>query len=182
MPAFGFLPLLQAAEEAPKGPFAINPGVSIWTLVVFLLLLGALAKWAWPAILKAVEEREKRIQAQIEAAEKANRDAQRVLEEYQEKLAAAKSEAQGLIAAGRQAGEKVREEIVARARAEHEELIARARREIGAEREKALADLRREAVELSLAAAGKVIERNLDSEADRRLVQEYLSRLHAGQS
>lgn len=175
MPALSLL--LQVAEEAPKGPFQITPGVSIWTLVVFFLLLFALGKWAWPAILKAVEEREKRIAAQIEQAEQANRDAQRVLAEYQQKLAAAKGEAQELLAAGRQAGEKVRSEVIAQARAEHEELIARARREIVAEREKALAELRREAVELSLAAAGKVIEKNLDTEADRRMVQEYLNSL-----
>ncbi len=180
MPALSLL--LQAAEEAPKGPFAINPGVSIWTLVVFLLLLFALGKWAWPAILKAVEEREKKIQAQIEAAEKANRDAQQVLVDYQKKLAAARGEAQELLAAGRAAGEKLREEIMARARAEHEELIGRARREIVAEREKAVADLRREAVELSLAAAGKVIEKNLDTEADRRMVQDYLNSLKSTQS
>ncbi len=172
------LAVLQAAEEAPKGPFAINPGVSIWTLVVFLLLLAALAKWAWPAILKAVEEREKKIQAQLDQAEQANQEAQRVLADYQQKLAAAQGEAQELLAAGRQAAEKVRDEIMARARAEHEDLIARARREIVAEREKAVAELRGEAVELSLAAASKVLERNLDSEADRRLVREYLDSLH----
>ena len=71
---------------------------------------------------------------------------------------------------------------MARARAEHEELIGRARREIASEREKALADLRREAVELSLAAASKVIEKNLDTEADRRMVQDYLNRLEGTQS
>ncbi len=170
--------LLQAAEEAPKGPFAMNPGVSIWTLVIFLVLVVVLAKTAWPAILKAVEERERKIQAQLDQAEKANQDAQRVLADYQEKLAAARNEAQQLLAAGRQAAEKAREEIMARSRAEHEDLLARARREIVAEREKALAELRSEAVELSLAAAGKVLERNLDSEADRRLVREYLDSLH----
>ena len=69
-----------------------------------------------------------------------------------------------------------------RARAEHEELIGRARREIVAEREKAVADLRREAVELTLAAAGKVIEKNLDTEADRRMVQDYLNSLKSTQS
>jgi len=175
MPIFTLL--AQAGEAAPKGPFAINPGVSIWTLVVFLLLLGALAKWAWPAILKAVEEREKKIQAQLDQAEQANREAQRVLAVYQQQLAAARNEAQELVAAGRQAAEKVREEIVAKARAEHEELIARARREIVAEREKAVAELRGEAVELSLAAASKVLERHLDSEADRRLVRDYLDSL-----
>ena len=77
MPALSLL--LQAGEAAPKGPFTINPGVSLWTLVIFLILMVALAKTAWPAILKAVEEREKKIQAQIEAAEQANRDAQQVL-------------------------------------------------------------------------------------------------------
>ena len=180
MPAFSLL--LQAAAEAPKGPFAINPGVSIWTLVIFGILLVVLARTAWPAILKAVEEREKKIQAQIEAAQRANQDAQRVLAEYQQKLAAARGEAQELVAAGRQAADKVREEILARARGEHEELIGRALREIVAEREKALADLRREAVDLSLAAAGRVLERNLDTEADRRLVQEYLNTLKGTQS
>ena len=180
MPAFSLL--LQAAAEAPKGPFAINPGVSVWTLVIFGILLVVLARTAWPAILKAVEEREKKIQAQIEAAQRANQDAQRVLAEYQQKLAAARGEAQELVAAGRQAADKVREEILARARGEHEELIGRARREIVAEREKALADLRREAVDLSLAAAGRVLERNLDTEADRRLVQEYLNTLKGTQS
>jgi F-type H+-transporting ATPase subunit b len=180
MPALSLM--LVAAEEAPKGPFAITPGVSLWTLVIFVILMVVLAKTAWPSILKAVEEREKKIQAQIEAAQKANQDAQKVLAEYKEKLAAARGEAQELVAAGRQAADKVREEIIARARAEHEELMNRARREIVAEREKALADLRREAVELSLAAASKVIERNLDSEADRRLVQDYLNSLRATQS
>ena len=180
MPVFGLL--LQAAEAAPKGPFAINPGVSFWTLVIFGILFAVLAWKGWPALLKQVEEREKRIAAQIAAAEKANQDAQRLLADYQQKLARAQGEAQEVLAAGRQAAEKAREEILARARAEHEELIARARREITAEREKALADLRGEAVELSLAAAGKVLERNLDSEADRRLVREYLDSLHQTRS
>jgi F-type H+-transporting ATPase subunit b len=180
MPALGLL--LQAAEPAPRGPFAITPGVSLWTLVIFGLLLVVLAKTAWPAILKAVEEREKKIQEHIDAAQRANQDAQRVLAEYQQKLAGARAEAQELVAAGRQAADKVREEILARARGEHEELIGRARREIVAEREKAVADLRREAVELSLAAASRVLERNLDTEADRRLVQEYLNTLKGTQS
>jgi len=176
MPAIGLL--LQASEAAPKGPFTINPGVSLWTIVIFGILFAVLAWKGWPALLKAVEEREKRIAAQIEAAEKANRDAQQVLADYKQKLAAAHGEAQELLAAGRQAAEKAREEILARARAEHEDLIGRARREISAEREKALAELRGEAVELSLAAASKVLEKNLDSEADRRLVREYLNSLH----
>jgi len=178
MPPVSFL-LLQAAEagEGRGTPFDINPGVTIWTLVVFGILLFILAKSAWPAILKAVEEREQRIQAQLDSAEKANAEAQRVLAVYQQQLASAREEAQAVVAAARHAGEKLREELVAKGREEQEELLVRARREITLERDKAVAELRREAVELSIAAATKVIERNLDTEADRRLVQDFLSSL-----
>jgi F-type H+-transporting ATPase subunit b len=164
------------------GPFAINPGVAIWTLVVFLLLLVVLWKTAWPAILKAVEERERQIQAQLDAAAKANEEAQRLLAEHEKQVAGARAEAQAILAAGRQAGERIREDIQNQARAEHEQLLARARREIQVEREAAVSELRREAIELSIAAAGKVIERNLDTDADRKLVLDYLATLRAGQA
>jgi len=181
MPFVGFLAAAAAAAEAEgagRGPFSINPGLMIWTLVIFGLLLLILAKTAWPAILKAVEEREQRIQGQLDAAAKANAEAQRLLADYHSQLAAAKVEAQDIVAQGRTAGDKLRDEIVAKGRTEQEELLARARREIAIERDKAVAELRREAVELSIAAATKVIERNLDTEADRKLVQDYLARLH----
>ena len=165
------------AEAAPAGPFVINPGLIIWTLLIFGLLMVILAKTAWPAILKAVEEREQRIRRDLDQAAKANADAQQLLAEYHAQLAQSKAEASELVARGREAGEKVREEIVAKGRAEQESLLERARREIEIEKDRALADLRREAVELSIAAASKVIERNVDTEADRRLVQDYLAGL-----
>ncbi|MDO8666071.1 MAG: F0F1 ATP synthase subunit B [Gemmatimonadales bacterium] len=171
-----------AAEDASSGPFTINPGLIIWTLVVFGLLMFILAKTAWPAILKQVEEREQRIQAQLDAAAKTNAEAQRLLADYQAQVANARSEAQEIVASGRQAGEKLREEIVAKGRAEQEELLARARREIEIEKDRALAELRHEAVELSIAAAGKVIGKNLDTESDRRLVQDYLNAMHDSRS
>jgi F-type H+-transporting ATPase subunit b len=164
------------------GPFAINPGLTIWTLGIFLLLLFILAKTAWPAILKAAEERERRIRDQLDEAAKANAEAQRVLAEYQQQIAAARSEAQDIVAQARAAGDNLREELVAKGRAEQEELLERARREIAIERDKALAELRREAVELSIAAASKVIERNLDTEADRKLVQEFLAAISSGRA
>ncbi len=180
MPLAGFL--LAAAEEAPKGPFALTPGVSFWTLVIFFILLFVLARTAWPAILKTVEDRERAIQAQLDEAAKANAEAQRVLAVYQQQIAAAREEAQAIVAAGRQAGERLREELVGKGRAEQEEVLVRARREIELEKEKALVELRREAVELSIAAASKVIGRNVDNEADRRLVQEYLANLESPRS
>jgi F-type H+-transporting ATPase subunit b len=178
MPLFGFLRAAAEAEGGGAGPFAINPGLTIWTLLVFGALFFILAKTAWPAILKQVEEREARIRQALDDAAKANAEAQRLLAEYQGQLATAKAEAQELLAQGRQAGEKVREEILAKGREEQEDLLARARREIALERDRAVAELRREAVELSIAAASKVIEKNLDTEADRKLVQDYIAGLH----
>jgi F-type H+-transporting ATPase subunit b len=182
LPASFFLAATTTAEEGGGTPFDINPGVAIWTLVVFGILLFVLAKTAWPAILKAVEEREQRIQAQLDAAERANAEAQRVLAVYQQQVAAARGEAQAMVAEARHAGEKLRQELVTKGRAEQEELLVRARREIGLERDQAVVELRREAVELSIAAASKVIERNLDNETDRRLVRDYLQSLDATSS
>jgi F-type H+-transporting ATPase subunit b len=178
MPVLGALLVIVPAEEgAGAGPFTINGGVIIWTLVVFGILMFILAKTAWPVILKQVEEREAKIRKALDDAAAANAEAQRLLSEYQGQMAKSRAEAQDLLAQGRLAGEKLREEMVAKGRTEQEELLERARREIALERDRALTELRKEAVELSIAAASKVIERNLDTAADRKLVEDYLSNL-----
>jgi len=173
------LGLLQEAahEAAGGGPFSINPGLIIWTLVVFGILMVLLWRLAWPSILKSVEERERRIQKQLEDAEKANALAQQLLEEHKKTIAGARSEAQEMIAKAKVVAQKERELLLAKAREEYEALLARARKDIDAEKEKALVALRREAVELSIAAASKVIEANLDTDANRRLVTDYLAGL-----
>jgi F-type H+-transporting ATPase subunit b len=149
----------------------------IWTLVVFGILLVTLWRFAWPSILKAVEEREGRIRKQLEDAERANTEAARLLEEHKKALGQARTEAQDIIAKAKSVAQKERETLLAKAREEYEGLLARARKDIDAEKEKALVALRREAVELSIAAAAKVIEANVDTEANRRLVSEYLASL-----
>src|SRR6266571_1327288 len=150
-------------------PFSINTGLIFWTLVVFGILLALLWKLGWPALLKAVEERERRIQQQLEEAERARAEAARLLEEHKR-----------LVAAARAVAEKERAALLAQAREQYEQLLDRARKEIEGEKEKAILELRREAVDLSIAAASKLIEANLDSEANRRLVTEYLASLEAG--
>jgi len=170
--------LLQHGEaaDAPT-PFDINTGVIFWTVLIFVILMGLLWRFAWPSILKSVEERERRIQKQLEDAEKANALAQQLLEEHKKTIAGARTEAQDMIAKAKAVAQKERELLLAKAREEYEALLARARKDIDAEKEKAIVALRREAVELSIAAAAKVIEANLDTEANRRLVTEYLATL-----
>jgi len=173
--------LLQEAHEAggaaAGGPFTINPGLLIWTLVVFGILLVLLWRFAFPAILKSVEERERRIQKQLDEAEKANAEAQRLLEEHRKQIAAARNEAQEILAKAKTVAQKEREALLAKAREEYDALLNRARKDIDAEKEKAILALRREAVELSIAAASRVIEANLDTEANRKLVADFLESL-----
>ena len=173
--------LLGVLQEAAGGhvasPFDINGGVIIWTVVVFLILLAILWKLGYPALLRMVEEREARIQKQLDEAEKANAEAQRLLEEHKKQIAAARTEAQDILAKAKTVSQKEREALLAKAREEYDALLTRARKDIDTEKEKAIQALRREAVELSIAAASRVIEANLDTEANRRLVTEFLESL-----
>ncbi len=173
--------LLNAVQEGGgEGgftPFSINPGLILWTLIVFLVLLALLWKFGWPAILRSVEERERRIQRQLDEAEKARAEAVRHLEEQRRALEQARAEAQEIITRAKAVATKEREVLLARTREEQEQLLDRARREIEAEKDKAIQALRREAVDLAIAAASKLIEQKLDDEADRRLVLEYLATL-----
>ena len=174
------LRLQEPAHEAAAGgftPFSINKGLIFWTIVVFGILLALLWRFGWPAILKSVEERERHMQQQLDDAEKARAESARLLEEHKRMVASAKAEAQEMIAKAKAVAEKERETLLAQARQEYEQLLARARKDIGAEKEKAILELRREAVDLSIAAASKLIEAQLDTEANRRLVTEYLASL-----
>lgn len=175
--------LLMLAQEGEHGaagapsPFAVNFGLFFWTWAVFLLLLFLLKRFAFPAILKATEERERTIARQLEEAEKANSDARKLLEENRRMLADARNQAQAMMAEAKTAAEKERAAAIDKTRQEQEDLLGRARREIAAEREKAVVELRREAVDLSLAAATKLISQRLDTAQDRALVEGYLSTL-----
>jgi len=173
------LALLQehAADTGPASPFEVNFGLFFWTWFVFIVLFFALKRFAWPSMLKMVEERERKIEKQLQDAEHANAEAQRLLEEHKKQIAAARTEAQEILGKAKTVSQKERETLLAKAREEYDALLSRARKDIEAEKEKAIQALRREAVELSIAAASRVIEANLDTDANRRLVSEFLESL-----
>src|SRR5256884_7470147 len=170
---------LLLVQEGEFTPFSINTGLIFWTVVVFAILLALLWRFGWPALLKTVEDRERRIQQQLEEAERARAEAARLLEEHKRTIAGAKAEAQEIVARAKAVADKERETLLARARQEYEQLLERARHEIAAEKEKAIVALRREAVDLSIAAASKLLEAQLDSETNRKLVIEDLAQLEA---
>lgn len=175
------LPVLQEAEHIGDvtlpAPFSPTIGLFIWTWVVFLLLLFVLGKYVLPVIVKMTAERESTIKHQLSEAKRLHAEAEGVLEEQRKLLAGARGEANALLADARQAGDRERTNAVERTRAEQDEILTRARMEIVAERDRAKADLRREAVDLAIAAAGKVIGRELTADADRKMVEQYLTEI-----
>jgi F-type H+-transporting ATPase subunit b len=166
-----------AASEGPASPFEVNFGLFFWTWVVFFLLFFTLKKFAWPAILRATEARERRIQQQLAESERANAEAKAALEEHKRLLASARDQAHALLNEAKLVAQREREDLLAKARHEQEQMLERAKREIEAERVRAVTEVRRAAVDLSLAAASKLIEAKLDDEANRRLVTEFLTSL-----
>ncbi|HET8834468.1 MAG TPA: F0F1 ATP synthase subunit B [Gemmatimonadales bacterium] len=172
--------LLILQEEHTAGPLSVDPGLMIWTVVVFVALLVILQRTAWPAILGAVEAREKALEQQLAEAERSRAEAAQLLAEHKKLMGDAKAQAHAIVLEARQLAEKERAVAMEKTKQEQDELLHRARREIGEERDRAVADLRREAVDLSLAAAGKLIGERLGNDTDRKIVTEYLASLDAG--
>ena len=157
--------------------FDLNLGLSVWTTFVFLALLGILWKFAWGPVLAAVDARESGIQDTLDKAAHEREEAAKLLAEHRQQMAEARRQAQQLIAEGKDAGEKVRQDIEEKARSEGQALIERARESIGREKDLALEALRKESVDLALAAAAKLLHESLDDARDRELVMGYIDDL-----
>ena len=168
-------PVFAAEPGAKADLLAMNYGLMFWTLVIFVILLVVLSKFAFGPITAAVEAREKALQEAIDAARRDREEAARLLAEHRANLDASRAEGQKLITDARAAAERVRAELVEQAHAEQARMLERARAEIAAEQAKAIAELCREAVDLAILGAGKVIGQNLDRAANRKLVESFLA-------
>ena len=155
--------------------------MSFWTVIIFIILLVVLSKFAFPAILGYAAAREQRIQDALDAAKRDREEASKQLEEQRLAMVKARDEAQAVIGDAQKAAERVRREILDKVKVEQEEILTRAKAEIESERAKAIDSLRREAVELAMAAAAKLVETKLNTEEDRRIVTEFLANVDRGQ-
>jgi F-type H+-transporting ATPase subunit b len=166
-----------AAQEEGGSPDLLSPhgGLMVWTLLIFIALFFILSRYAFGPITAAVEAREQALQDAIDQAKRDREEAAKMLAEHRTQLEGARGEAQRIIAEGRAVGEKLRVQMLEETRTQQQDLLERARREIGNERDAAIAQIRTEAVDLAIAAASKVIERNLDDSANRKLVEGYLA-------
>ena len=154
-----------------------HEGLIIWTIITFLVVLFVLKKFAWPQLLAALDEREKRISDAIATAEQARQEAEEVLRQHRQKLAAADEEARQVVAEAREAGANVRQTIVSQAREEAERMLDQARTSIESEKRAAIAELRRETANLAVQAAGALIDANLDDERNRGLVNDLIAKI-----
>ena len=136
---------LLAQEPEPAPPLmALRINLMFWTLIIFGILYFMLQKWAFPAILGAVEKREKALEDALAAAKHDREEAQRLLDEQRRQIEAARGDAQKLIAEGRAIAEKMRTDLLEQTHHEQQLLLERARQEIEAEKERAVAQLRRD--------------------------------------
>ena len=167
---------------AAGGIADINPGLTLWTAITFLVLLAVLAKFAWGPIVKMLAERERSIREAIDSAKKERAEAEKLLASQKEALSRAQREAAELARRNQQEVEALRQELTAKARKEADELVADARRQIAEEMSKAKAELKAQVVDLAIDAAGRLVKANLDERAQRALVEEYIAQLPANRA
>ena len=170
MPAF-------AAEDS--GNFLVTPnvGVMIWTLIAFGITMFVLWKLAFPRIGEALDKRQKAIEDSIETSERIKHEAEELLDEYRQRLAEARGQADDIVARARKTGEAHENEVLAEAKAKREEMMEQTRRDIEAETRRAIQEIRKEVADLTVAATEKVTRKTLTDEDQKRLVEEALAEL-----
>jgi F-type H+-transporting ATPase subunit b len=171
--------VLGVAENGGKAPL-FNGGDILFQLVMFIILLALLKKFAWGPLMGIMQEREQHIANEISQAERANLEAKKQLEEQRELLKEARVEAQGLIENARRQGDVQREEIIAIARTEADRIKESAKMEIEQQKEQAVAAIREQVASLSVLIASKVIERELGEQDQQKLIDEFIQEAGKG--
>jgi F-type H+-transporting ATPase subunit b len=168
-----------SSSSSSSGSFLITPnvGLMVWTLVLFVLSLVILRRYAFPWISSQLDRRQRAIEDSIDAAEETRRQADTLLDEYRQRLREAREQAQEIIDRARQAAEVHERESEEEAVLRREQLMERTRREIEAETRRAIGEIRREVADLTVIAAERVTRKVLTEEDQRRLVEETLGEL-----
>jgi F-type H+-transporting ATPase subunit b len=167
------------AEGAHPAPslFSVDPGLLVWTIVTFLVVLVVLRFTAWKPLAKSLEDRQRSIQGAIEDARKIKNEAEALLSKYEAMLKSAKDEARHILDEARADGRRVQEEIRAAAQKEAGEFKERARKEIELQKDAALHEIWTLAADLSSDLAGRILGRRLDAGDQERLVKELVEEM-----
>lgn len=155
----------------------LDPGLFIWTILTFLLLLFVLAKFAWKPLLKILNEREELIRTSLEDAEKAKEELERLNTKGVAIINQARSEAQLILSEGKTAAAKMKAETLDVAKKQAKHIVSEAEKQINVERDKAIAEIKGEVVNISLAVAEKLIRKNISPEDNKTLIDQSLAQL-----
>ena len=170
--------LLAAEEARHAGVLDIGNWMpAVTSLVVFLVAFGFLYLKVWPKIIKALDDRERKIREDIESAETAREQAKAALGAYEEELAGARKEASKIIAQAKVDAKAVAEQLRTRNETELADMRDRATREIETAKRTALTELHGEAVNLAAEIAGKILQRQITPQDQQRLIDESLREL-----
>jgi F-type H+-transporting ATPase subunit b len=158
----------------------LNTGDILYQLVIFLVLLALLKKFALGPIMNMMKQREEHIANEITSSEERNKEALKLIEEQRELLKQARLEAQSLVENAKKLGEQQKEEIIQAAREESGRLKDGALKEIEQEKEQAVAALRAQVASLSVLIASKVIEKELNEQEQEKLINDYINEVGEG--
>jgi F-type H+-transporting ATPase subunit b len=161
---------------AAGGNFLVTPevGLMIWTLISFGIAMFLLRKFAYPRIQTALEKRARAVAETIDAAERTRTEADRILQEYRERLREAREQADEIVSRARKAADRTQDEARITAKETREEMLADARRDIEQETRRAIGQIRREVADLTVIATEKVARKTLNDDDHRRLIDEAL--------
>ena len=155
-----------------------DPGLYVWTIVIFLVLLFLLMKFAWKPLLAMLEKREDNIRQSLLDAEKARDELANVKEDTERLLNEARNESQAIVATGKKNAERMKDEIVEKAQTKSDSLLAEAKNQIQIEKERAIVDVKAEVVNLSMEVAKKLIKKNLTKEDNLKLINDSISSIN----
>lgn len=156
---------------------SIDPGLFLWILLVFILFIFILTKYAWKPILNALQEREDSIKDSLNAAEKAMAKAEEISRENDSALREAELTAQKIRREALEEAELLRAERVEKAKEEAEQLIVQARHTIEQEKKRALTELHDEVASLAIQSVSKILDAELDEKKNKKLVDNFIKEL-----
>jgi F-type H+-transporting ATPase subunit b len=166
-------------QAGAPDPLSVDPDLAIWTLVVFVLLLAVLTKFAWKPIIAALDRREETVAGHLRDAERSHEEAKRLLADYEHRLANAANEVRALLDEARRDAEHTKQDILAEAKKAAEAEKVRALRDIDLAADAARESLREKSVELAVELAGKIVQAQLSKADHARLIQEAMAKFPA---
>jgi F-type H+-transporting ATPase subunit b len=177
-----FTGFADGVEVCRKSKSIIAPALPelIWGSIAFAIVAFALMKFAFPGIKKSLAAREEKIRGDLEAAERARREAEEEKVRYEAQLADARAEANRIVEEAREAAEQVRRDLIARAESDAAEVRARAQQDAQLAAQRAMSDLQQRVADISIELAEKIVERNLDRDTQMALVESYIASVGNG--